>query len=61
MNWLLRKLGSAMVAGVGWKLGSDAYEYVKRRINEHRGAATKADEKQEEPEGPEVIVGEKRR
>jgi hypothetical protein len=58
MNWLLRKLGAAVVAGVGWKLGSDAYEYVKRRINEKRGAGAPAEQKQEgerAPEGPEVV------
>lgn len=57
MNWLLRKLGSAIVAGVGWKLGSDAYEYVKRRLNERRAGA-EGDEKRDQestPEGAEVV------
>ena len=32
MKWLLKKLGGAVVAGVGWKLGTDAYEFVKKQI-----------------------------
>jgi hypothetical protein len=32
MNWLLRSLVGAVVAGLGWKLGSDAYEEIKKRV-----------------------------
>jgi len=47
MNWLLRKLGAAVVSGVGWKLGADVYEAVKQRVQkekrpEDKGTATSA-------------------
>ena len=32
MKWLLKKLGGAVIAGVGWKLGTDAYEFVKKQV-----------------------------
>ena len=32
MSWLIRTLGRAVVAGIGWKLGADAYEAVKKRL-----------------------------
>lgn len=34
MRWILEKLVGAMVAGVGWKLGADAYEAVKKHLEE---------------------------
>jgi hypothetical protein len=39
MGWLLKRLGGAIVAGVGWKLGADTYEAVKKRVKELRGDA----------------------
>jgi hypothetical protein len=32
MKWLLKTLGGAVVAGLGWKLGSDAYEALKKEF-----------------------------
>jgi len=37
MRWILQKLVGAMVAGVGWKLGADAYDAVKKHIKERNG------------------------
>ncbi|MCB9556862.1 MAG: hypothetical protein H6707_12215 [Deltaproteobacteria bacterium] len=37
MNWLMRKLGAAVITGVGLKLGSDAYDAIKRRLNKAKG------------------------
>ena len=34
MRWIVEKLVGAMVAGVGWKLGADAYEAVKKHLQE---------------------------
>lgn len=35
MNWIVKTLAGAIVAGVGWKLGSDAYETIKKRVKEY--------------------------
>jgi len=32
MKWLLKTLGGAVVAGLGWKLGADAYEALKKEL-----------------------------
>lgn len=32
MNWLLKTLAGAVIAGVGWKFGSDAYDMLKKRF-----------------------------
>lgn len=50
MNWLIKTLASAMVAGIGWKIGVDAYETVKERLKEH---AAKSDGAEEEGEAAE--------
>ena len=42
MNWLINRFVAAVVAGVGWKLGSDAYEAVKRHVKE-RGERKKGE------------------
>ena len=34
MNWIIKTLVGAVVAGVGWKMGADAYEAVKTKLNE---------------------------
>lgn len=34
MQWLLSRLLGAVVAGMGWKLGSDAYEAIKKHVKE---------------------------
>jgi hypothetical protein len=44
MNWLVRSLVGAVVAGLGWKLGSDAYEAIKKRVKKH----VESDKKPEE-------------
>ena len=36
MNWIIRKLGAAVISGVGWKLGADAYEFVKQRLQDKK-------------------------
>ena len=51
MNWLLKTLAGAVVAGMGWKLGSDAYEAIKKKVKEH------TDKKEEEEEGDENGAG----
>ena len=32
MNWLIKTLAGAVVAGVGWKFGADAYEALKKQL-----------------------------
>lgn len=49
MNWLLRTLAGAVVAGMGWKLGADAYEAIKKKVKEHTD--------KEEEEGEENGAG----
>ncbi len=44
MNWIVKTLAGAIVAGVGWKLGSDAYETIKKRVREY----TEGKEEEEE-------------
>ncbi len=34
MNWIIKTLAGAVVAGVGWKMGVDAYETIKKKVNE---------------------------
>ena len=41
MNWIIKTLAGAVVAGVGWKMGVDAYEAIKKKVNEQ---ADKLDE-----------------
>jgi hypothetical protein len=35
MNWIVKTLAGAIVAGAGWKLGSDVYDTVKKRVKEY--------------------------
>lgn len=37
MRWIFGKLIGAVVAGVGWKLGADAYDAVKKHLKERNG------------------------
>ena len=48
MRWLIRTLGGAVIGGLGWKLGADAYDYVKRRLNGDDKDKDKAAKKGEE-------------
>jgi hypothetical protein len=45
MNWLLKTLVGAVVAGLGWRLGADAYESIKKRISSEK--EKKAEEEKE--------------
>ena len=52
MGWMIRKLSAAVIAGVGWKLGADAYDAFKRRF--HSGSdAAKSDREKNVREGAE--------
>lgn len=51
MGWLLKRLGGAIVAGIGWKLGTDAYEAIKERLKNR-----KTDTSGTEGESPEGAV-----
>ncbi len=47
MNWMIKTLVRAMVAGVGWKLGTEGYEALKRHLKEYKNknkASPEADE-----------------
>ncbi len=48
MKWLLKTLGGAVVAGLGWKLGADAYEALKKEFKKRTEKQSKADEKDAE-------------
>ena len=53
MNWLLKTLVGAVVAGLGWRLGADAYESLKKRLSaeKEKKEETKKDEKAENGAG----------
>ncbi|MCC6746363.1 MAG: hypothetical protein IT371_01810 [Deltaproteobacteria bacterium] len=55
MNWLIRTLGGAVIAGLGWKLGADAYEAIKKRISEREGEEGDARKGEEEPQPVPVV------
>lgn len=48
MSWVIRKLGGALVAGVGWKLGNDLYDYCKERFQEATGKKKEGQEEKKE-------------
>ena len=48
MNWILKTLAAAVVAGVGWKLGVDTYEAVKQKLSEQ---AEKMNEEEQASDG----------
>lgn len=48
MNWIIKTLVGAVVAGVGWKMGADAYEAVKSKINEQADKLDKEDKTSED-------------
>ena len=37
MGWLVRTLGAAVVGGLGWKLGNDLYDSLKKRMGADQG------------------------
>lgn len=49
MNWIVRTLVGAVVAGVGWKLGADSYEAIKKQIKKRMDA--EAEEEGDEDNG----------
>lgn len=52
MKWLLKTLGGAVVAGLGWKLGADAYEALKKEFKKRTGKPeSKAEESTENGAG----------
>ena len=53
MNWFLRTLGGAVIAGLGWKLGADAYEYVKKRLTSEQSSEEQSED--EEQAGKRVV------
>jgi hypothetical protein len=36
LKWLLRGFAGAVVGGLGWKLGADAYEEIKKRLRKQK-------------------------
>ena len=48
MNWIIKTLVGAVVAGVGWKMGSDAYEAIKKKVNEQADRITEEDKTTED-------------
>lgn len=44
---MLRGMGGAAVAAIGWKLASDVYDAVKKKVND---GSTEAEEKEEDDE-----------
>lgn len=52
MNWIIKTLVGAVVAGVGLKIGSDMYESAKKTLQQVTGTdaetETKADESPDE-------------
>jgi hypothetical protein len=52
MKWLLKTLGGAVIAGLGWKLGADAYEALKKELKKRtEKQATSADRDKEVENG----------
>jgi len=54
MGWFLRKLGGAMIVGIGWKLGADAYETIKDRLKKHADKMKEEEEAEIDSAGAEV-------
>jgi hypothetical protein len=52
MKWLLKTLGGAVIAGLGWKLGADAYEALKKELKKRteKEAKAKADDRDKDVE-----------
>lgn len=44
LRWLLRGFAGAVVAGLGWKLGADAYEGIKKRMGKKKEETKPAEE-----------------
>ena len=59
LRGVLRTIAAAAAAGIGWKLGTDAYEAVKKRIQKRQsGDKEKAKEDGSAEEGGEVAAPE---
>jgi hypothetical protein len=50
MNWLLKTLVGAVVAGLGWRLGADAYEAVKKQVQRMQDEKKKKEDAAKEGE-----------
>ena len=48
MNWIIKTLVGAVVAGVGWKMGADAYEAVKNKLTEQADKLVEQDKTAED-------------
>lgn len=44
MNWFIRTLAGAVIGGLGWKLGADAYEVIKKRVQERKNGEAASDD-----------------
>jgi hypothetical protein len=44
LKWILRGFAGAVVAGLGWKLGADAYEGIKKRLRRQKEETKPAEE-----------------
>ena len=58
MNWLIKTLVGAVVAGVGLKIGTELYETAKKTVQRHVSGEPAVDEaKKEETSGEEAFEG----
>ena len=48
MNWIIKTLVGAVVAGVGLKIGSDMYESAKKTLQQVTGTDTETETKADE-------------
>lgn len=51
MNWIVKTLVGAVVAGVGWKMGTDVYDSVKKKLNEQADKLMEEDKNSENGAG----------
>ena len=62
MRWILTRFLGAVVAGIGWKLGADAYESIKQELQKRSGggdveSGAAAEETEEHPaDGSDEVV-----
>jgi hypothetical protein len=59
MGWLIRTLAGAFIAGIGWKLGHEAYETVRKAVNKQTDADQERDADEDQdgaPSGPGAVT-----